>query len=488
MEASFVYPWERRVHRMRTGHRPTKGGNAMGITNSNKLVNIDRVDCEGTLKVTLAITAAPDIVTNPTDMVLVLDRSGSMTGSPLANMKAGAKTFIDIIEEATDGAKDGVIGSGSRIGVVSFADTATVNAPLSTSVASLKAAVDSLTAGGTTNHADAFTKAIQQFDPASPSAKVIIMFTDGNTTAGAPPAPVAAAARAQGIIIYCIGLVGSDGVDVDTLNDWASDPDASHVAVTPDDADLEELFAEFAANISKTGATNIVIDEVVNPDFIITSVLPPTKGTASMMDSTTIKWSIAELGVTASEGASLEFFIKHVAQTSGTKLVNESITYSDNEGNVVVFPKPTVSVDCGIVVNPEECPQPVDVTVKGCSDAVIVDVGNAYLESLGRILQVDVTIKNVCPGKRVALAMILTEVDQNGLEYQRGMKAMTIPAHNSPTCRDVLVKCVKFVLPEDLNLSAGEPQAMCSPRNLKVRVIANNIDTDYRCCESVVTL
>lgn len=423
MEASFVYPQERRVHRMRTGHRPTKGGNAMGITNSNKLVNIDRVDCEGTLKVTLAITAAPDIVTNPTDMVLVLDRSGSMTGSPLANMKAGA-----------------------------------------------------------------FTKAIQQFDPASPSAKVIIMFTDGNATAGAPPAPVAAAARAQGIIIYCIGLVGSDGVDVDTLNDWASDPDASHVAVTPDDADLEELFAELAANISKTGATNIVIDEVVNPDFIITSVLPPTKGTASMMDSTTIKWSIAELGVTASEGASLEFFIKHVAQTSGTKLVNESITYSDNEGNVVVFPKPTVAVDCGIVVNPEECPQPVDVTVKGCSDAVIVDVGNAYLESLGRILQVDVTIKNVCPGKRVVLAMILTEVDQNGLEYQRGMKAMTIPAHNSPTCRDVLVKCVKFVLPEDLNLSAGEPQAMCSPRNLKVRVIANNIDTDYRCCESVVTL
>ena len=36
--------------------------------------------------------------------------------------------------------------------------------------------------------------------------------------------PVAAAARAQGIIIYCIGLVGSDGVDVGVLSDWASDP------------------------------------------------------------------------------------------------------------------------------------------------------------------------------------------------------------------------------------------------------------------------
>ena len=34
-----------------------------------------------------------------------------MTGTPLANMKTGAKTFIDIIEEATDGTADGQIGS-----------------------------------------------------------------------------------------------------------------------------------------------------------------------------------------------------------------------------------------------------------------------------------------------------------------------------------------------------------------------------------------
>ena len=45
---------------------------------------------------TLALTAAPDIISNPTDIVLVLDRSGSMAGAPLASMKAGAKTFIDI--------------------------------------------------------------------------------------------------------------------------------------------------------------------------------------------------------------------------------------------------------------------------------------------------------------------------------------------------------------------------------------------------------
>ena len=460
----------------------------MGVTNSNKQINVNSIGCDGTLRVTLALSAAPDISTNPTDIVLVLDRSGSMAGSPLANMKAGAKTFIDIIDEATDGTQDGNIGSGSRIGIVSFSDTATADTQLITSVADLKDAVDNLTAGGSTNHADAFSKAAELFDPLSPNAKVIVMFTDGKTTAGPPPAPVAAAARASGIIIYCIGLIGSDGIDVNVLNDWATDPDASHVAVTPDNAELEDLFKDLAANISKTGATNIVIDEKVNPDFVIASITPPTKGTAMMVDSNTLQWKIDELGVTGNEGAALEFFIQHVAQTSGDKLVNQSVTYSDNEGNAVTFPDPSVTVECEIVVNPEPCPVPVEFSIDGCQDSAVIDMGDVYLESLGRILQLDVTVKNVCPGKRVALAVILTEVDSNGVEYNRGMKTITIPAHNFPTCRDVLVRCVKFVLPEDLDVSGGTPNAMCSTRNFKARFIAHNIDTDFQCCDSVITV
>lgn len=460
----------------------------MGVTNSNKQISVDHIDCEGTLKITLALAASPDIASNPTDIVLVLDRSGSMAGTPLANLKLGADTFIDIIDEATDGAQDGNIGSGSRIAIVSFSDTAVANTQLITSVADLKAAVNGLTAGGSTNHAAAFTEATQLLSGPSTNAKVIVMFTDGKTTAGAPPAPVAAAARAAGIVIYCIGLVGADGIDVSVLDDWATDPDASHVAVTPDAAELEQLFADLAANISKPGATNITIDEVVNPDFVITNVIPPNVGTATMSGATTLQWKIPELGVTGNEGASLEFFVRHTAQTSGTKLVNQSITYGDAEGNAVTFPTPTVTVDCGVVITPEPCPQPVDITVEGCQDSIVVDLGDVNLESLGRIVQLDVALKNVCPYKRVALAVILTEVDLAGVEYQRGMKVLTVPAHTFPTCRDVLVRCIKFVLPEDLNVSGGTPGAPCSPRNLRARIIANTIDNDFHCCDTVVTL
>lgn len=460
----------------------------MGVTSSNKLVNVDRIDCNGTVKVTIALSAAPDITTNPTDIVLVLDRSGSMTGDPLANMKDGANTFIDIIDTATDGTPDGEIGSGSRIGLVSFATSATADVPLTTSVSDLKSAVNALNAGGQTNHAEAFAKAIQLFDPLSSNAKVIVMFTDGKTTIGQPPAPVAASARAAGIIIYCIGLIGEDGIDVDALNDWATDPDASHVVVTPDDAQLEDLFADLAANISKTGATDIVIDEIVNPDFAITSILQPNKGTATMINSTTIKWSIKELGVTSNEGATLEFYIQHISDMSGEKLVNESISYLDAEGNVVVFPAPKVNVECEVIVDPEPCPKPVEFSVDECNDTMYYDAGDVTMQSLGRMVTLSATVKNMCPGRRVALAAMLTEVDAQGVEYPRGMKAMTLPAHDYPTCRDVKVKSIRFVLPEDLDVMADSPDAICNARNLKARFVANYIDGDSSCSDVTVVL
>lgn len=43
----------------------------MGVTSSNKQVDVDRIDCDGSVKVTLALSASPDILTNPTDIVLV---------------------------------------------------------------------------------------------------------------------------------------------------------------------------------------------------------------------------------------------------------------------------------------------------------------------------------------------------------------------------------------------------------------------------------
>lgn len=104
------------------------------------------------------------------------------------------------------------------------------------------------------------------------------------------------------------------------------------------------------------------------------------------------------------------------------------------------------------------------------------------LESLGRILQLSVTLKNVCPYKRVALAAIVTEVGSDGTEYKRGMKTMTIPAHTGNSCRDVTVRCIKFVLPENQEASSG----ICGERCFRARFIAHYIDNDFDCCDAII--
>lgn len=461
----------------------------MGITSANKFVNARQIDCDGSFLLSIAITGAPDINSNPTDIVLVLDRSGSMSGTPMANLKLGADAFIDIIQQATNPNSSDEIGGGSRIGIVSFADTATKDVPLSTSTTALKAAVNGLTADGSTNHADAFTKAMEEFDLSSTNAKVILMFTDGKTTAGAPPLPVAQAAKAAGITIYIIGLIGSDGIDVPALESWASLPSATHVAVTPDAAELERLFQLMAANITKPGPTNISIDEILNPDFRILSFAAPAKGSVQMLSNQRLLWTIPALGTTQAESALLEITVQHIGSSSGLKEVNQEILYHDREGNIVSFPEPTIMVDCGGgPVYPEPCPEPQSFVVPNCNDYIEFSADDLPLAGQGRIVEMDVTVRNVCPNTRVALGVVLTEVDESGTEYHRGTKTYTLPAHNGTGCQDVLVRCIRFVLPEDL-YPDGEPR-MCSQRNLNVRTIAHAIDSQYRCCgtlDAVVT-
>lgn len=457
----------------------------MGVVNSNKEINKSIIDCGGTFNIKLSMTATPDIESNPTDIVLVLDRSGSMSGSPLLNLKNGAKKFVEIIDEATDSTQDGQIGNGSRIGIVSFSSTATKDTELITSVAELDAAINALSAGGSTNHSDAFTKAIELFDMTSSNAKVIVMFTDGVTTAGVDPTIAAELAKSQGIIIYCIGLVGDTGLDVNALNAWSSDPDSSYVAITPDDTQLEDLFEELAKNISKPGATDIVITDTVNSCFKITGVVGISKGTAVIQGDNIIKWEMDELGTTSNEGATLEFSVEHVGTCTGLTEVNESIDYIDNEGNIVLFNNPTIQIECDEVICIEECPNPVDITISGCNDTVEYDAGDLYMDSLGRIIELSTTIKNVCPNRRVSLAVVLTEVDQNDIEHKRGMKTMVIPAHSRSICHDVKVNCIKFVLPEELDVS-GVDNAMCNNRKFKARFIANYIDNDFYCCDNLI--
>ncbi len=461
----------------------------MGVTNSSITTSTGEIACGESFRVALSLSAEPNLATAPRDIVLVLNRSGSMDGAPLTNLKAGALRFVDIIDLASDSQEDGIIGGGTRIGIVSFADTATVDQVLTDSVSELDTAINALTSQGLTNHLDAFTLAANQLEGAGgTNEKIMIIVSDGMTTAGGDPDTAIANAKAAGITVYTIGIPGGGGLNEAALTEWASAPSDAYSVLTDEGEGISDVFEDLTDNIAINGATGISITDTVSDCFRITSVSSPTAGTASITGTNTINWTIPTLGTTESEGASLEFTVLHLGPCSGNDIpINTSLTYTDNEGNTVSFGAPLIDIDCGIVVNPEPCPTPVDITVGGCDETVQFDAGSISLTMLGRIVQLDLTLNSVCPGKRVALAVLLSEVGEDGTEYKRGMKTLTVPAHNQTGCRDVVVRCINFVLPEDLDVGTGaSADGVCNPRNLRARFIAHYIDNDFECCNDTV--
>ena len=67
----------------------------------------------------------------------------------------------------------------------------------------------------------------------------------------------------------------------------------------------------------------------------------------------------------------------------------------------------------------------------------------------GRVLDVNATLLNVCPGRRSALGLTLTELDGSGAEHPCGFQAVTVPAHHGRCNQDVAVDTVRFILPEN---------------------------------------
>ena len=130
------------------------------------------------------VVAEPlEIVANPSlpnscglDIALVLDSSGSISTSELAQMKGAMKSFGDAF----------LPGTPTQFSVVDFDNTATVLRAFTGDASLINAAVDTPTSGGATNWEDALVKAWSTFDPRA-NPNLIIFASDGNPTVNNGP-------------------------------------------------------------------------------------------------------------------------------------------------------------------------------------------------------------------------------------------------------------------------------------------------------------
>ena len=175
------------------------------------------------------------------DIVLMLDCSGSMEGTPMQETKKAAKNFIQTI-----------LKEDASIGIVAFSNEATMSADFNKDEAFLSEIVDMVYAYGGTNTGSALTLAEEMLDNSTAKKKFIVLMSDGLPNRGMDSENLidyAEELKEKGILIYTLGFFQSvDYWDLSSAQNLMEKiaSDACHFEV--DDADNLVFFFEDIAD------------------------------------------------------------------------------------------------------------------------------------------------------------------------------------------------------------------------------------------------
>jgi len=188
---------------------------------------------------------------------LVLDRSGSMYGTPIDELKKGAKLFVSMMEP------------GDETEIIDFDHIVTVTQPFTSDQALLNAAIDSLYARGSTALWDATLQGVND-TAALPGGgvKAVIAMTDGwDNSSTAIPDDIIAAATAAGIPVYMIGFADNpSGVDDYEMRRVANATGGLYMWADPTKpGDLANVFANISTGLRIEGYPVIVTEPVDDP-------------------------------------------------------------------------------------------------------------------------------------------------------------------------------------------------------------------------------
>lgn len=109
------------------------------------------------------------------DIVLVLDTSGSMSGTSLTYTKTAAKKFVDQILGTSN---------STKIAIVTYSSSATTSVALTNDKATLTTAIDGLSAYGGTNIYNAMQTADTILQSSTANKKAIVLMSDGEANEG----------------------------------------------------------------------------------------------------------------------------------------------------------------------------------------------------------------------------------------------------------------------------------------------------------------
>jgi Ca-activated chloride channel family protein len=193
-------------------------------------------------------------------IMLVLDVSGSMAASDLqpSRMTAATRAAHGLIEKLPDSA---------QVGVVSFNQSSSVVAPLSSDASAADRALGRLRADGGTAIGEGLSAALDQLAQRPTDSQgqrapaVVVLLSDGESNGGRPPATVAERARQEGVTVETVGIgqrgttatvnLGQQrvGLDETTLQNIATTT-GGHYFYAADENQLQQVFGGLGSGVS----------------------------------------------------------------------------------------------------------------------------------------------------------------------------------------------------------------------------------------------
>lgn len=252
----------------------------------------------------------------PMDFVLLIDRSSSMAGRTMVETLDAAIAFVDEVSL-----------SRSRVGVISFAQRASIDSELSRDRMRLERAIRGIEADGDTNiSAGLATAGSMLARSGSPPGglSTVILLTDGRDNYG--PSFVEAQAdvlKAMGVHIVTIGL----GYEIDRalLSSIASSPDDAYLGARS--AELAALYRRLAGELGSLSAREVILRDVLPEDmrYVDGSARPK----AEFRPGRVLEWRLPAL---PQRGITLSYRLQPEALGERPTNVEADARYIDSEG------------------------------------------------------------------------------------------------------------------------------------------------------------